>query len=659
MPATVVTMAPVQPAAVAADLQQAEVSLQWVPGHGGGLSCWVVRPAGPLRRLDPLVAVHGMQRGSREIAELLGRRAAAQGRVLIAPHFDEEGWRGYQRVVQSARADLALLALMQALRAQGLWHTDRFELFGYSGGAQFCHRFAWLHPRWVSRLSIAAAGWYTGLDALAYPYGIGPGGGRGWGRRLAAGLDRFLRIPMRVCVGEHDDVADDQTRRDPRIDGRQGGDRLSRARHWVQSMRAEAARRGFVADIDLSVLPGCGHDFVECAQRGGLLEHVLPDVRTAVQEATVPAPIGIGIGTPGSLAAQAKWAFTTRRVRRDEAVNLLPDPDAARPGDLVLCRVAQIGSHKKLQLAHGRASLLYPGDLVVLACGARYAPDQFEGVARLDREGADLLASGGVVGRMRHRHAAVARPTGLLPLGLLGDAQGQPLNLARYALPSIGLPAALPMIGVVGASMNAGKTTAMAALVHGLTRAGWRVAALKATGTGAFGDVQAYEDAGAAFVGDFTDAGMVSTYREPLSRIETGLATLRGHAAAQGCDIAVVEFADGVYQPETAALLADARLRALFHGFVYAAADALAMAGGCAVLRGMGITPLATTGLVTRSPLACQEARAATGLSPWRLDALCDPAQVGALLEGLVPAPSARGMPGAVARPGAPLRAAA
>ena len=49
------------------------------------------------------------------------------------------------------------------------------------------------------------------------------------------------------------------------------------------------------------------------------------------------------------------------------------------------------------------------------------------------------------------------------------------------------------------------------------------VAALKATGTGAFGDFNAYTDAGAGYVADFTDVGMVSTYRQPLSRIEAGL----------------------------------------------------------------------------------------------------------------------------------------
>jgi hypothetical protein len=48
-----------------------------------------------------------------------------------------------------------------------------------------------------------------------------------------------------------------------------------------------------------------------------------------------------------------------------------------RAGDLVFGEIIKIGQHKSIQLAQGRASQAYPGDLVVLACGDRYAPDQF------------------------------------------------------------------------------------------------------------------------------------------------------------------------------------------------------------------------------------------------------------------------------------------
>ncbi len=337
--------------------------------------------------------------------------------------------------------------------------------------------------------------------------------------------------------------------------------------------------------------------------------------------------------SPTSLA-RAKWAFSTRRVPREHAVRLSESLPDATSGDLVLGRVERIGSQKRIQLAEGRNSMLYEGDLVVLACGNRYAPDQFEGLAELDPNGADLLAGGGVLGRMRHRHARMSAPTRVVPLGLLATGSGKVINLADYALQHAPRPDELTVICAVGASMNAGKTTAVASLAHGLSRAGHRVAAIKATGTGSFGDFNAFVDTGATYVADFTDAGMVSTYRQPLERIEAGLDTLLAHAAYDGCEVAVVELAEGVFQKETADLLKNQKIRNGFAGVMFAAPDALAAAGGCTALRAMGVEPAALTGMVSCSPLGAAEAEAATGVRVITRDALCDPAQANALLAG-------------------------
>jgi hypothetical protein len=332
--------------------------------------------------------------------------------------------------------------------------------------------------------------------------------------------------------------------------------------------------------------------------------------------------------TPASihLGDHVKWAFTTRRVTRSDAVRLNNDLSDAVSGDLVLGLIDVIGSQKNIQLAEGRPSELYPGDRVVLACGARYAPDQFEGVAELGGHGADMLAAGGVLGRMRRCHDRMSAPTRVIPVGRLANLVGRVLNLADYALAPAARPARLTALGVVGASMNAGKTTAVASLVHGLRRGGLRVAALKATGTGAYGDFNAYRDAGATFVADFTDVGMVSTYLEPVPRIVAGLDTLLAAAADAECDVAVVELADGVFQAETATLLQDPSVLTAFAGFVFAAPDALAAAGGCRTLRDWGIEPAALTGRLSCSPLGAAEAEAATGVEVLTRANLCDPA---------------------------------
>ena len=207
-----------------------------------------------------------------------------------------------------------------------------------------------------------------------------------------------------------------------------------------------------------------------------------------------------------------KWAFTTRRVPNADIAKLSHDVASAISGDLLVARIAEVGHHQKVQLRTGRQSLSYQGGVIGVVCGARYAPDQFEGLAEIQPHGADLLAAGGVAGTMRQQHERMIPPIRLLPLGLALDAEGEVINIARYALRGTDAHPRIPAIVVVGGSMNAGKTTAAASLAHGLRRGGWQVAALKVTGTGAFGDYHAYLDAGAHVVADFTDAGMASTY---------------------------------------------------------------------------------------------------------------------------------------------------
>lgn len=329
---------------------------------------------------------------------------------------------------------------------------------------------------------------------------------------------------------------------------------------------------------------------------------------------------------------QAKWAYTTRRVVRSKIAGIERSLDGAQPGDLILGRITRIGSHKRLQLSTGRPSRLYPGDLVVVACGARYATDQFEGIAELPDCGAQMLAGGGLVGRMRTRNDRMANPTEVLPLGILTDRHGQVRNTMDFSLPDLPDETGVPTIGVVGAAMNAGKTTSVACLVRGLAHSGHRVAAIKATGTGAFGDYNAYFDAGAHFVADFVDAGMASTYLEPLPRITAGTERLLAHARAHGCTVAIVELADGILQRETAALLHDARFRQQFHGWIYAASDAMSAMGCMSTLTELGLSPDVLTGKLTASPLAVEEVRAHLDIPVATSGDLMDPALATALV---------------------------
>lgn len=329
--------------------------------------------------------------------------------------------------------------------------------------------------------------------------------------------------------------------------------------------------------------------------------------------------------------AEIPQCFSVRQVPIADACSV-GERRNIRPGDVVLVEVLRLGQHRRLQLASGRYRGLNVGDLFLAAAGCRYAVDQFEGHGEVrGGEPCALLAGGGVVGRLETQHSAMSAPTEVRVHGVVEDAAGKRLTLARYASTVTG-ERPHQVIVVVGSGMNAGKTTAAAALVRGLQRSGLRVGAIKGTGTGSFGDLQAYEDAGAHWVGDFGLTGMASTYRQPVDRLVESLEVLLALASKAGCDTAVVEVADGLLQPETTALLNDPRARRLLDGLIYAASDPLSALGGLSLLDRWGWRPMAVTGLVTRAPLAVRELQASHKVDVWTRDELSDPALANRLL---------------------------
>lgn len=246
----------------------------------GSLSCWLVLPCDMAVDRPPLVAIHGIRRDARAQAILLRTIAIEQGRPIIAPLFDETHWRKYQLAVLKKRADSALLTLMRELRDLGIWRTETFDLCGFSGGAQFAHRFTMLYPDLVSRLSVASAGWYTFPDTASFPYGLGlrrtdkrkPGiePGIEWGPCIAGDLERFLKIPIQVFVGSQDALQDPNLRSGPDINRQQGNNRIERARNWAEALRTTAGSRGIESNISFTILDGCAHNFRRCVEVGRL-----------------------------------------------------------------------------------------------------------------------------------------------------------------------------------------------------------------------------------------------------------------------------------------------------------------------------------------------------------------------------------------------------
>lgn len=325
--------------------------------------------------------------------------------------------------------------------------------------------------------------------------------------------------------------------------------------------------------------------------------------------------------------AAAKRAFTTRHVPLESMAGLLDDIQAVpRAGDLVLARVNKLGKHAALELTHSRRSTMFIGDEVVVAYAPRYAPDQFLAEVPTSLGPCHLAASGGVAASVTARHGSVGAPTELVPVGLLVDAEGERLNVSRFALPRGARHGDRPLtIASLGTSMNAGKTTSAAYLISGLVQAGLRVGGAKITGTGSGNDSNLLRDAGAAVVLDFTDAGHTSTFGLDLPALEGILDAVQSRMHAERVDVLVMEIADGLLQRETETLLRSAYVQSRIDGCIFSSGEAMGAIAGVQWLRAQGLPVLALAGTITRSPLARVEAEQATDIKAMGLDELGNP----------------------------------
>ncbi|GEM_PF-1108795 len=229
-------------------------------------------PSNVNRLLEPLVFVHGYSRRAEDQLNALQELSERTSRALIAPCFTKEQHRRYQRLGRGSdgmRADAYFNACLEHAAEQHELSVDRIILLGYSGGAQFSHRYAMIYPQRVARLIAIAAGWYTFPNPeVSFPYGLATA------RKLRAvsiSPEQFLRIPMTVLVGAKD-LDTVNLRRNVELDTQQGSTRVERARRWVLAMRMAARLYRVPADISYQEVPGITHSFDEFVARGHLIE---------------------------------------------------------------------------------------------------------------------------------------------------------------------------------------------------------------------------------------------------------------------------------------------------------------------------------------------------------------------------------------------------
>jgi len=319
-----------------------------------------------------------------------------------------------------------------------------------------------------------------------------------------------------------------------------------------------------------------------------------------------------------------KIASVTSRLALDPHAVLGAEIPAVA-GTVVAARVLNAKhSYNTLEDVHGRMVALHPGDVIAGALGHRdalyghagYVPDS---VAVGDE--LRLLNLGGVIGQTDGSPSALEEPFRLEILGSVlefpyfGRRVGLPAQIARAALP-VRVPAAEelpPLVALVGTSMDAGKTTAAAALVRALTHRGLTVAAGKLTGVSLRRDVLMMQDCGASPVAIFTDFGVVTTNRGNAVAAAHGLVA---HLAETRPDLIVLEMGDGLLGTYGVdALLADSLLAGAIRSVILCAQDPVGAWGAQELLRSKyGLAADVVSGRVTDGPSGLRFCREQLGL---------------------------------------------
>lgn len=232
-----------------------------VPGHPALMFyCYVPSSLNTAR--TPLVLVHGISRNSIELVCQFKSAAREHGVPLIAPHFTAASYGMYQQLHDQRRqvqADQALLRMLEIVSKTFDFDSSRFDLFGFSGGAQFAHRLAYLFPDRVRSCVPVSAGWYTMPEAAtAWPYGLNspPSG--------TIDAESVRKVPFHVIVGRRDTLSDASLRRSRTLDRQQGKNRVTRARNWFEAMQSWQANPA----NSLTILPKTNHSFGSACQHG-------------------------------------------------------------------------------------------------------------------------------------------------------------------------------------------------------------------------------------------------------------------------------------------------------------------------------------------------------------------------------------------------------
>ncbi|RZZ88289.1 alpha/beta hydrolase [Pseudoxanthomonas winnipegensis] len=209
-----------------------------------------------------VVAMHGSERSHQDYCDGFAQLAERSGAVVLAPLFpcgigDPDDMDNYKYIrYHDIRFDLVLLRMVEEVRQRYGLQPAPLQLFGFSGGAHFAHRFLYLHPRTLEAVSICAPGHPTPLNLHA-PCWLGVADlEQQYGQ--AVDPPAIRQVAIHLAVGELDnaELPPLSPRAAPGVPTLQHGAGQTR----IERLQALSANyRSCGVDHQFELVPGAGH----------------------------------------------------------------------------------------------------------------------------------------------------------------------------------------------------------------------------------------------------------------------------------------------------------------------------------------------------------------------------------------------------------------
>ena len=234
----------------------ADLNMLWTCPSDPRFPYWVHIPDSYSEEENPqyqlMVIIHGTGCATENYVKEACEWADKNHVAILAPLFpsgviDRNDFNAYKMMVcDGIRYDHILLAMIEDMgkRYPGV-ETEKFFLFGHSGGGQYTNRFLYLHPERLKAVSIGSPGRPTFLNFEEdYFWGV-KNFKQVFDKEL--NLEQIKQVPVQITVGECDNKFIG--------DSPYGTNRVERMKSLKKNLEAHEIY------VELEILPGLAHEF--------------------------------------------------------------------------------------------------------------------------------------------------------------------------------------------------------------------------------------------------------------------------------------------------------------------------------------------------------------------------------------------------------------